>query len=209
VGERQITARAVVVATGAWMGATLALAGLSAPVLPVKRQLFAVPAREGLLNRLLHAGGFNRQALLPFTILPGRAYLRPATGSFILGYADEDRAPGLEENPRAEPDFFETRILPQVAQYFSAFSGTLPAYAWAGHYANHPPDYIPFVDRLAGAILVGGASGSGIMKGDALGRVAAGLYRGEEQVELGDGRPFKVADLGLKDRSPSPEEFVI
>jgi len=209
VGAEQITAGLVVVATGAWMGATLALAGLSAPVVPVKRQLFSVAARDGMLARLLHAGGFNRQGLLPFTILPGRAYLRPAGSSFILGYADEDRVPGLEDNPAAELDFFTSRILPQAAQYFPAFGGTIPAYAWAGHYACHPPDNIPFVDRLAGAILVGGDSGSGIMKGDALGRVAAGLYWGCEQVELGDGRPFKVADLGLKDRSPSPEEFVI
>jgi glycine/D-amino acid oxidase-like deaminating enzyme len=209
VGEEDLPAGTVVVATGAWMAATMALAGLTVPVTPLKRQLFAVEAKEGALGRLLHAGGFNAHGLLPFTILPGGAYLRPAAGAFILGYADEDRAPGLEDNPQPEMAFFTNRIRPQVARYFPPFREARPGYAWAGHYADHPPDRIPFVDRLGGAIVVGGDSGSGIMKADALGRVAAGLYFGRDRVELGDGRRFPVAELRLQDRSLAPEELVI
>jgi len=208
-GTQELRAGAVIVATGAWMGATLALAGLRAPVVPLKRQLFSVAAPEGALHRLLHARGFNAHELLPFTILPGGAYLRPAANSFILGYADPDRAPGLEDRPGAEAEFFTQRIRPQVARYFPGFREMAPTYAWAGHYDCHPPDHLPFVDRGGGAILVGGTSGSGIMKADALGRVVAGLYFGREQVELGDGRPFKVVALGLQNRGLAPEEFVI
>jgi glycine/D-amino acid oxidase-like deaminating enzyme len=199
----------VVVATGAWMGATLALAGLTAPVVPLKRQLFAVKAQESALVCLLRVKGFNPHGTLPFTILPEGAYFRPATGAFILGYAEKDRLPGLEDNPQAETAFFLKRLRPQVAQYFPAFRDLTPSYAWAGHYADHPPGRIPFVDRLAGAILVGGASGSGIMKADALGRVAAGLYFGQEQAELADGRLLQVADLALAGRSLAAEELVI
>jgi glycine/D-amino acid oxidase-like deaminating enzyme len=209
VGGESLSADTVVVATGAWMGATLALAGLTAPVVPLKRQLFAVKAQESALARLLRVKGFNPHGTLPFTILPEGAYFRPATGAFILGYAEKDRLPGLEDNPQAETAFFVKRLRPQVAQYFPAFRDLTPSYAWAGHYADHPPGRIPFVDRLAGAILVGGASGSGIMKADALGRAAAGLYLGQDQVELADGRLFRVADLALAGRSLAAEELVI
>ncbi len=93
--------------------------------------------------------------------------------------------------------------------YFPAFQGLRPEHAWAGHYADHLPDSTPFVERLEGAIVVGGTSGSGIMKADSLGRIVAGFYAGQDKVELGDGQYVKVTDLGLKNRSVPPEEFVI
>lgn len=205
----EIRAGTVIVATGAWMGRTLALAGLEVPMLPRKRQLFSVPAKEGPLLRLLETRGFNPHKLLPFTILPGGAYLRPAAASFILGFANPDQPLGLEEPATAERDFYESRIRPQVRQYFPAFQGLVPTYAWAGHYDEHLPDNTPFVERLAGAIVVGGSSGSGVMKADSLGRIVAGLVSGQEVVELGHGGVFRVADLSLRQRAVPPEEFVI
>jgi glycine/D-amino acid oxidase-like deaminating enzyme len=208
-GEREIAGGAVVVATGAWLSSTLSLAGLQVPVVPRKRQLFAVAAREGPRQDLLHTPGLNAQNLLPFTIMPGGAYLRPATGAFILGFANEDQPPGLEDHPAAEADFFTDRVRPQVEACFPTFREAVPEYAWAGHYADHRIDYHPLVDRIGGANIVGGTSGSGIMKADSLGRIAAGLYLGRKSVELGDGRPFRVADLGLANRRLPPEELVI
>ena len=184
LGGGKIICGTVVVATGAWIRLTMSLAGLEVPVVPRKRQLFAVAAKTGPLQHLLHAEGFNDHNLLPFTILPGGAYLRPSTGSFILGYANEDQPPGLEEHPVAEPGFFEGRVRPLVETYFPGFQGAVPEYAWAGYYADHLVDSHPIVDRIGGAIVVGGDSGSGIMKGDALGRIAAGLYFGQERVGL-------------------------
>ena len=209
IGDRVLTADTLVVAAGAWMSQTLALAGLQVPVVPRKRQLFAVPAREGPLHQLLHTPGFNPQGMLPFTILPGGAYFRPATSSCILGYANPDQPPGLEDRPEAEAGFFSSRIRPQVAAYFPAFRNALPGYAWAGHYADYPADSHPFVDRLEDIILVGGTSGSGIMKADSLGRIVAGLYYGQKQVELGQGQPFRVKDLALRGRSLTPEGMII
>lgn len=211
LGPETIPARQVLVATGPWLAATMALAGLKVPVVPVKKQLFAIPAAEGPLQALLYAAGFNDQGLMPFTILPGEAYLRPAPAAraFIIGYANEDQPPGLEERPAAERAFFEARIRPQLEQYFPAFREATPTQAWAGLYEDHPPDNIAFVDRIAGALVVGGSSGSGIMKADSLGRAAAGLFYGKAEVELGDGSFLKVADLGLEGRTLPPEEFVI
>ncbi len=210
-GGKEILAGQTLIAAGPWMRATMALAGLTVPVVPVKRQLFVIGARQDPLKRLLHTRGFNDHDLLPFTILPGEAYLRPqpAAQAFICGYANEDQAPGLEAAPQAEMEFFERRIRPQLEQYFPGFRGIRPSHGWAGHYEDHPPDKIAFVDRLAGALVVGGASGSGIMKADSLGRAAAGLFYGQERVALGDGWSLRVADLGLTGRKLAPEEFVI
>ena len=211
VGDQEILASQVLVATGPWLAATLALAGQSVPVVAVKRQLFAIHAKAGPLKRFLDTQGFNPHGLLPFTILPGEAYLRPApaANAFIVGFANEDQAPGLEDRPVAEPEFFEERILPQLERYLPRFRGAIPGQSWAGLYEDHPPDRIAFVDHMSGALVLGGASGSGIMKADSLGRAAAGLYFGRSQVELGDGKPLNVADLGLQGRTLPPEEFVI
>jgi glycine/D-amino acid oxidase-like deaminating enzyme len=209
VGAEEIDAGTVIVATGAWTGLTMALAGIDVPMVPRRRQLFSIPAQEGPLNRLLSTPGFNTYNLLPFTILPGEGYLRPASASFILGYANPDQNPGLEEPAAPQADFYENRIRPQVEAYFPVFQGHAPTYAWAGHYDDHLPDRTPFVERLAGAIVVGGTSGSGVMKADSLGRIVAGLYGGLEEVELGHGGRFRVADLSLGQRAVPPEELVI
>jgi glycine/D-amino acid oxidase-like deaminating enzyme len=209
LGAEEIYGETVIVATGAWMGLTLALTGLGVPMVPRKRQLFSIPAQEGSLSRLLATPGFNDHNLLPFTILPDGAYLRPAAASFILGYANPDQAPGLEEPAMAQEDFYENRIRPQVEAYFPVFQGLAPTYAWAGHYDEHRPDRTPFVERLAGTLIVGGSSGSGVMKADSLGRIVAGRFKGLDVVELGDGGQFRVADLSLASRAVPPEEFVI
>jgi glycine/D-amino acid oxidase-like deaminating enzyme len=208
LGEK-IKYGAIVVATGAWINRTMSLADLNIPVTPRKRQLFAVTARESALSHLLQSRGFSADSLLPLTIMPGGAYLRPSSGAFILGYANPDQPAGLEDHPTAAPHFFENRVRPQVAQYFPSFREVKPQYAWAGHYADHLADRHPIVDRLGGAIVVGGPSGSGIMKADALGRIAAGLYFGQDQVELADGGRFQLTDLGLTDRKVMPEKLAI
>jgi len=58
-------------------------------------------------------------------------------------------------------------------------------------------------------IVVGGASGSGIMKADSTGRIAAALYKGEEYAVLYGGREFKVSDLSLKERKVEREKLII
>ncbi len=209
LGTEEIRGGTVIVATGAWTGRTLAPAGLEVPLVPRKRQLFAIPAPAGPLRELLQTPDFTPQRLLPFTILPGGAYLRPGAAAFILGFANPDQAPGLAEPPAADPEFYQTRIQPQITRYLPAFQGLAPAYAWAGHYDEHPPDHTPFVARLGGALVVAGSSGSGVMKADSLGRLVAGLWGGREFVELGNGETFRVADLGLQHRAAPSEDLVI
>jgi FAD-dependent oxidoreductase domain-containing protein 1 len=52
-------------------------------------------------------------------------------------------------------------------------------------------------------------NGSGIMKADSLGRIAAGRYSGLDEVELGHGGCSKVTDISLKNRAVPREDLVI
>jgi glycine/D-amino acid oxidase-like deaminating enzyme len=58
-------------------------------------------------------------------------------------------------------------------------------------------------------MVVGGASGSGILKADSIGRIAAALYQGQEYALLYGDRKFRVSDLGLKKRRVELEKLVI
>jgi glycine/D-amino acid oxidase-like deaminating enzyme len=208
-GSKEIRAKKVIIANGAWMGQLMGTANIEVPMVPKKRQLFSVRAKGEALKKLYHTKGFSAHNLIPFTIVPDGAYLRPAANSFILGYADEDRKPGIEDAPKAEREFFDASVLPKVEKYFPAFKGAVPEQSWAGHYGYHPPDNLPFVEDIKGAILVGGDSGSGIMKADSLGRIAAGLFSGRREVELGDDKFFLVEEIGLHKRTLEKEEVII
>ncbi|MEM3553957.1 MAG: FAD-dependent oxidoreductase, partial [Candidatus Bathyarchaeia archaeon] len=67
----------------------------------------------------------------------------------------------------------------------------------------------PVIFEERDLIVVGGASGSGIMKADAIGRIAAALYNGEEYALLFGDRKFKVSDLSIKERRVEPERLQI
>ncbi|MDP6048687.1 MAG: hypothetical protein QGG23_04505 [Candidatus Bathyarchaeota archaeon] len=55
-------------------------------------------------------------------------------------------------------------------------------------------DQLPLVKSVPGRIYVGAASGRGIMKCDAIGRIASSLYVGEKKAELVGGCRFRVSD---------------
>jgi sulfur relay (sulfurtransferase) DsrF/TusC family protein len=56
---------------------------------------------------------------------------------------------------------------------------------------------------------VSGTSGSGIMKADAIGRIAATRNLDFEEVELFDNTKFHVSNLSLKKRKVDAEELII
>ncbi len=202
----------VVAALGAWSPELLNAVGLDSFSRPKKRQLFVVKA-EGELLSLLRAEGFNRYNLLPFTILPKGAYLRPnpLEKTFWVGMADELGRPfRLEENPQPEERFYTYGILPVLGTYLPQFQLKYPDAAWAGHYDisfdGLPVIYEPYESDI---IVAAGTSGSGVMKGDSIGRIAAGLALGRDVVELGDGTEVRTGILGLEGRSVERELLVI
>jgi glycine/D-amino acid oxidase-like deaminating enzyme len=94
-------------------------------------------------------------------------------------------------------------------KYFPQLMDCQPFSAFAGLYEINTVDGQPVIFEENDLIVAGGASGSGIMKADAIGRIAAALYKGEEHALLFGDRKFKVSDLGLKNRNVEPEKLVI
>ncbi len=82
---------------------------------------------------------------------------------------------------------------------------------WAGLYSYNTIDNMPYVFEENGVIAVGGDSGSGVMKGDAMGRVVEAVYREGESAnaELFGGRDYQASRLGFKSRDLEREEWVI
>ena len=58
-------------------------------------------------------------------------------------------------------------------------------------------------------LIASGLSGSGIIKADAVGRIAAALYEEKEWATLYGGRKIKVSRLGLRERDVGIESFVL
>ena len=80
---------------------------------------------------------------------------------------------------------------------------------WAGLYGYNTIDSTPFAFREENLIVVGGDSGSGIMKGDSLGRIVDALYRDQADAVLYGGVSYRAAKIGFEDRDVEREEWVI
>lgn len=216
-GGEAYEAERFLVAGGCWSQDILGPLGIASAIYPKKRQLFGFSAPRPEL--LYGQAAYGKPAL----ILPyGGIYLKPVLerGLAICGRADE-LGRGIElpygpeaAQPRAEEAFFRAHIEPALSAYFPALAAAYPRglelkQAWAGHYDYHWPDKNPVLERVGNLLWAGGSSGSGIMKGDGLGRAAAAALLDMEEVILADGRPFRPADLSLRARSVDAEGLVI
>jgi len=110
---------------------------------------------------------------------------------------------------RAEPSYYERGVHPVLAAYFPQFRNARPESMWAGLYAYNTVDYLPYAFKEGNLIVVGGDSGSGIMKGDALGRIVDALYRERDEASLYGGAPYSVSKIGFEKRDVKREEWVI
>jgi glycine/D-amino acid oxidase-like deaminating enzyme len=206
-----ISANTIVLATGVRTPLLLDPIGVDCLVKPKKRQVFKI--RGMALDRLLSSKGFNEQNTIPLTILPkAGVHFRPVRSEKSIWVAAADslgRGFMLEEEPAAEESYYTYSIYPILSEYFPCFRNLRPASSWAGHYDINSLDGAPIIDKIANSLLVAGMSGSGIMKADAIGRVAAAVFRGEEKAELYEGSTLMVSRLGLTDRAIGKEELVL
>ena len=206
-----IYAKTTVIAAGRWANKFLDEIGLDSHMKPKKRQLFQLSSPK-LLN-LLNTKGLNEYGLLPFTILPrGGVYMRPvrAEKGFWVGAADDlGRSFLFEEDPKAESDYFTYNIYPILSKYFPQFTDVKPNNMWAGEYDINTSDANPCIFEENGLLVVAGLSGSGIMKADAVGRIASALHDGREDATLYGGRKIKVRRLGVIERDVDSEKFVL
>jgi glycine/D-amino acid oxidase-like deaminating enzyme len=204
-------AETYLVAAGIHASVLLDPIGIDCLIKPRKNEVFQL--RGASLDRLMATKGFNAQNTTPFTILPGgRTYFRPVPKERSVWVAV---APGfgqafrLEEEPTAEESFYTNNIYPVLSEYYPCFTNLRPVNMWAGSYDVNSFDGTPVIERVANCIITTGMSGSGIMKADAVGRVAAAIFDNEEEATLYGDRKITTSRLGLAARSVGKEEFVI
>ncbi len=185
--------------------------GIDCMVKPRKNQLFQLRAPP--LQRLLKTKGFNEQSIIPFTILPkGHVYLRPApreSSLWIAATVGLGQPFRLEEEPVADESFYTQNIYPVLNEYFPCFTNLRPVNMWAGFYDVNSLDSTPIIARIGNCIITAGLSGSGIMKADSVGRIAAALFDDKEEATLFGNRSISTTKLGLVDRAVEKEKFVI
>jgi FAD-dependent oxidoreductase domain-containing protein 1 len=214
-----VSPETVVVACGAWDNELLEPIGVDGHVKAKKRQLFSVQAKgDQGLEGLVMTKGFNSFGLVPMVILPkSGVHFKPVNEEMAIWTSCEDEVnrpyidiPGKDlDEYRAEPEYFEKGIKPVLTAYFPAFGRAKMKAMWAGLYGYNTSDYLPFVFRGDNLIVMGGDSGSGIMKGDSLGRVVDAVYRQEEEAILFGDVPYRASKLSFDRRDVEREEWVI
>ncbi|MHA1771752.1 MAG: NAD(P)/FAD-dependent oxidoreductase [Candidatus Thorarchaeota archaeon] len=215
-----LRAETTVLATGAWANELLDPIGMDSRLKAKKRQIFVIHAKDNQkLLDLLNTKGFNDMNCVPFVILPtagagGAVYFRPQLQEkgFWIGCGDKlGRSYNYvqtEDFNTGETPYYENSLYPVLSKYFPAFEGARPVSSWGGGY-SYSPDAIPHVYLENGVLVVNGASGSGIMKSDAMARIADALYRGEPEAVLYGGKKIPSDALSLKHRQVEPENVVI
>ena len=207
-----IKADSIIVATGSRTSTLLDPLGIDCLTKPKKRQTFQVRGQS--LNRLLETKGFNDLNTLPFTftfVRGAEVYMRPVCGekSFWVGVADNvGRRFLFEDEPNAEESYYTYNVYPVLSEYFPCFTNIRPVNSWAGHYDINTLDGTPIVDKVSNCVVATGTSGSGIMKADAVGRIAAAVFQGNTEVVLFGNKRIETSRFGLKNRAIGREEFV-
>jgi FAD-dependent oxidoreductase domain-containing protein 1 len=211
-----LKAETIVLTTGAWANELLDPIGIDSKTKAKKRQMFVLHAgeKQDMLD-LLYTKSFSDIGCIPFTILPSAGvYFRPQLQEkgFWIGCGDKlGRAYNYIQDSsydNAESSYYENSVYPVLSKYFPAFADARPVNSWAGGYC-YSPDAIPFVYKNYGILVVNGASGSGIMKADALARIADALYRGESEAELYGGKKIPSNSLSITERKIELESVVI
>jgi FAD-dependent oxidoreductase domain-containing protein 1 len=216
--NEMLQAETVVLAGGAWENELLEPIGIDGHVKAKKRQLFSIQAKGQALGSLFHAKGFNKLGLLPLVILPkAGVHFKPVSeeNGFWIACEDEFNRPFIDlpehdlEKYQAEREYYEKSVYPILTSYFPAFKDAKVRAMWAGLYSYNTIDSTPFAFRKENLIVVGGDSGSGIMKGDSLGRIVDALYREQDEATLYGDVPYGTSKIGFERRDVEREEWVI
>lgn len=223
--EENILAKKVIVCTGAWVNQLLYKLGLHIGINAKKRQLFRIAKKNDFV---INTGFENKFHSIPFIILPeGGIFIKPIpdNGSVDVGCSDDiGRSFELEppfggksdpfknklDNPQGEIEFYQTDVLPVLKNYFpEEFNEKIPIeHPSAGMYA-YSLDKFPIITKELGNLFIcTGASGSGIMKGDAIARINVANILGQERCTLFNGTTIHVKDFALHGRKV-PEETLI
>lgn len=172
-------ADAVVNAAGAWGGGVAALAGLSVPIEPIRRNIYVTQP-------------FPQLPTIPLTIdVATGFYMRKEGANVLLGLSRKDQAPGYDTN--VDWDWFDEVLEAGFHRFPILEEAALnQQQSWAGLY-EVTPDHMPILGRMPNApswINAAGFSGHGVMHAP-----AAGLLIAEEIV---DGRAHTISIDALR-----------
>ncbi len=215
-----------IIATGAWANELLLPIGVNCHTMPIKKYLFRV--QHSKLANFLDNIHFNGENTIPFFIFPVHGiHLKPVKynnsiwigGGSLIGKPYIMTKPEeitLEDNPlddtQANDRDYEFDRYLILSEYLPILKDVPLTNSWGGFYAMNTIDKNPVVFKpkgIKGLQVVASGSGSGIMKADAIGRIASALFNNEEYAELFGGSKFKVSRLGLEKRDVDKEDFVI
>jgi len=224
--EKIITSKTFIVATGAWSNELLLPLGINSQVMPLKKYIFRV--QHNRLSEFLDNKFFNEEKTTPFFIFPVHGiHVKPVkyNNSIWIGGGSVTGKPFIITNPdnieeesnplddtEANPRDYEFDRYLILSEYLPVLKNLPLTNSWGGFYAMNTIDKNPVIfkpDGIKGLQVVTAGSGSGIMKADAIGRIAEALYQNKKTAELYGGVAFEVSRLGLKNRDVDKEFFVI
>lgn len=166
--DRELISDTVVNCAGAWASEVARTAAVEIPVIPVKRQVFALDTKV------------KPQGPLPLTILPSGLYFRTETGNLILlGKSMDDDPIGFSFT--WDDKRFTDLLWPELAEFVPAFDTLKLVRGWAGLYAVNTLDHNAILGEwpeLKGFFLANGFSGHGLQQGPAVGRYISELILG-------------------------------
>jgi len=126
-GDDRMKSKFVVNCAGAWAAEMAATAGVKLPVVPVKRQVFALDT------------AVKPESALPLTILPSGLYFRTETGGLILvGKSMAEDPIGVDFT--WDDKRFTELLWPELAEFVPAFDRLKLVRGWAGLYAVNTLD---------------------------------------------------------------------
>jgi glycine/D-amino acid oxidase-like deaminating enzyme len=163
-----LNAAFVVNCAGAWAADVAQTAGVELPVVPIKRQVFALDT------------AVKPTGPLPLTVLPSGLYFRSETGGLIL------LGKSLLEDPIGfdfswDDKRFLELLWPELAEFVPAFDRLKLVRGWAGLYAVNTLDGNAILGQwpeIRGLYLANGFSGHGLQQGPAVGRYLSELILG-------------------------------
>lgn len=165
-----LTAKIVLNCAGAWASEIAKTAGVEIPVVPVKRQVFAVDPEV------------KQDSLPRLTVLPSGLYIaREAGGTLFVSKTMAEDPIGFDFN-WDEARFMEI-IWPELAEFIPQLETLKLIRGWAGLYAVNTLDANAILGEwpeLKGFYLANGFSGHGFQQAAAVGRHMAELMRGVE-----------------------------
>lgn len=166
----ELSAKIVLNCAGPWAGEIAKTAGVEIPVVPIKRQVFAIDPKV------------KQDAMARLTVLPSGLYMAKETGGLMLVSKTLDEDPIGFNFSWDEKRFMEI-IWPEMAEFNPELETLKLMRGWAGLYAVNTLDANAILGEwpeLSGFYLVNGFSGHGFQQAAAVGRHMYEMIMGKD-----------------------------